>query len=255
MIRFAWASLAMAIALTAWSVGGAQELADGVRPLRVGTMADVPGLLPAGVLLLHDPSAIEGFLTDLDDHPPNWDRVHGPDVTDHDQRLSDLNGERDQRRKGRAALEQPVAFVWEGQLSSYDPPRAGFHVALGPMVLSTRWGLVRFKPAGLPGTMVAVAPPGARRDLRRRVEWGERLAVLIVFTGRLVSEESIIYDLSHEEPRQGMVMPVVRVERVEYLLVQTTGGGQAGLPGVFRAAEAGSAGVLEGKSEVAVAGS
>lgn len=38
-------------------------------------------------------------------------------------------------------------------------------------------------------------------------------------TGRLVPEESLIYDFAHEEPGRGMVMPVVRLERVDYLLI------------------------------------
>jgi hypothetical protein len=42
----------------------------------------------------------------------------------------------------------------------------------------------------------------------------------VAMTGRLVPEESIIYDFAHEEPRLGIVMPVVRVERLDYVLVR-----------------------------------
>jgi hypothetical protein len=40
----------------------------------------------------------------------------------------------------------------------------------------------------------------------------------VAITGRLLPEESIIYDFAHDEPGQGMVMPVVRVEKIDYLL-------------------------------------
>jgi hypothetical protein len=40
----------------------------------------------------------------------------------------------------------------------------------------------------------------------------------VLITGRLLPEESIIYDFAHDEPGQGMVMPVVRVDGLIYLL-------------------------------------
>ena len=41
----------------------------------------------------------------------------------------------------------------------------------------------------------------------------------VVMTGRLIPDESIIYDFSHEEEGQGVIMPVVRIEQVDYVLV------------------------------------
>ena len=38
--------------------------------------------------------------------------------------------------------------------------------------------------------------------------------------GRLIPEESLVYDFSHDEEGLGLIMPVVRIERVEYLLVR-----------------------------------
>jgi hypothetical protein len=38
-------------------------------------------------------------------------------------------------------------------------------------------------------------------------------------TGHLIPEESVIYDFSHEEEGQGLIMPVVRVEHVQYFLI------------------------------------
>jgi hypothetical protein len=37
-------------------------------------------------------------------------------------------------------------------------------------------------------------------------------------TGRLVPNEALIYDFAHEDPGQGMIMPLVRVERIDYLV-------------------------------------
>jgi hypothetical protein len=33
-----------------------------------------------------------------------------------------------------------------------------------------------------------------------------------------VPNEALIYDFAHEDPGQGMVMPMVRVERIDYLV-------------------------------------
>ena len=38
--------------------------------------------------------------------------------------------------------------------------------------------------------------------------------------GRLIPEESLVSDFSHDEEGLGLIMPVVRIERVEYLLVR-----------------------------------
>jgi hypothetical protein len=37
-------------------------------------------------------------------------------------------------------------------------------------------------------------------------------------TGRLIKNEALIYDFAHEDPGQGMVMPMVRVEQIDYLI-------------------------------------
>jgi hypothetical protein len=42
----------------------------------------------------------------------------------------------------------------------------------------------------------------------------------VLITGRLLPEESIIYDFAHDEPGHGMVMPVVRVEEIDCLFVE-----------------------------------
>jgi hypothetical protein len=43
------------------------------------------------------------------------------------------------------------------------------------------------------------------------------LAVIII--GKLVPEESIVYDFSHDQEGLGLIMPFVRVEEIRYVLV------------------------------------
>jgi hypothetical protein len=38
-------------------------------------------------------------------------------------------------------------------------------------------------------------------------------------TGRLVPDESLVYDFSHDQEGRGLIMPFVRVEQVDFLKV------------------------------------
>lgn len=187
--------------------------------LLVVKMQDLQSFLPKGTRLLHDPVAIEKHLEALDGSPPNWAELHGKDGARHDEMLFALNRERDRLRAGRPALSERITFLWDGVLSSYDQDKAGFLVAVGPEVIVTRWGLVRFKPENLYAELMAVPPPDLKESLRARVARGENVKVLVAMTGRLVPDEALIYDFAHEEPGQGMVMPMVRVERIDYLML------------------------------------
>jgi hypothetical protein len=185
----------------------------------IAQMQDLQSFLPKGTHLLHDHVAIEKFLEALDGSPPNWAELHGKDGARHDEMLFALNRERDRLRAGRPALSEQITFLWDGVLSSYNPDKAGFRVAVGPEVISTNWGLVRFKPESLYAELVAIPPPDLREPLRARVARGESVKVIVAMTGRLVPDEALIYDFAHEEPGQGMVMPMVRVERIDYLML------------------------------------
>jgi len=85
-------------------------------------------------------------------------------------------------------------------------------------MIFTRWGQVRFKPESLPSELLAVPPPDLKESLRARVARGENVKVLVAMTGGLVQNEALIYDFAHEDPGQGMIMPMVRVERIDYFL-------------------------------------
>ena len=193
---------------------------QGTRPLRTVPLSNVRSLLPQDTHVLIDAPAIESFLDALDQSPPEWRILYGQGHhdPDYDERLLVFNRARDDRRAGREPLRWRVAFVWTGQLTSYDPKSASFRVAIGPSFTLTRWGLVRFKPDDLPGNLLAVPNPKQRETLRRKFEQGQTIDILVVMSGRLIPEESIIYDFSHDEEGVGVVMPVVRIEQLDYLL-------------------------------------
>lgn len=190
--------------------------ADGLRPLF--THALLTSILPEDVRFLDDADTIERFLESLDGKPPNWKTVYGDHGQSHDESLFALNRERDALREGHEGLTTRLTFIWSGELSAYDSESGGYRVAIGPKLIPTRWGVVRFKPNNLPSNLVAVPSPALADSLRIRISRGERIEIDVAITGRLLPEESIIYDFAHDEPGQGMVMPVVRVERVDYLL-------------------------------------
>ena len=141
----------------------------------------------------------------------------GTTIPSHDERLFALNRERDAQREGKAPLQWLVTFVWLGELSRFDDQIGGFPVALGPKFNQTGWGEVRFKHEDLPATLVALAGEGTAR-LKERLHRGERVDVDVLLTGRLIQEESLVYDFSHEEEGRGLIMPVVRIEAVEFVL-------------------------------------
>ena len=212
------------VLLTAGSVGeGWAEEVNGTKPLLAITRQNLADSLPSDYHILSEPAPIEQWLDALDGAPPDWKLVYGQGHHDpgHDERLFVLNRERDARREGKAALQWPVVFFWSGELSRYDSTMEGFRIAMGPILTPTRWGVVRFKAEDLPGNLVAV-PDAAQRDrLRKQVEAGQKIDIDIAMIGRLIPEESLVYDFSHEEEGVGLIMPVVRIERIEYLLARS----------------------------------
>ncbi len=204
--------------VTTWA-----EEAPGVRPLH-SRMAAALASLPAQTHLLLDQKSIEQFLVELDGAPPDWARVYGQGdhASSHDERLFALNRERDARREGKAPLQWLIAFVWLGELSEFDEQKGGFHVVLGPKFNQTTWGEVRFKHEDLPSTLIALAGEETA-GLKARLQQGNVVRVAVLMTGRLIPEESLIYDFSHETEGRGLIMPVVRVESVDFVL---EGGGE-----------------------------
>jgi hypothetical protein len=214
--------MALCFFILAWASEGGGEEVNVRGPLHVLSHEGLRAILPQDTHLLLDTVSIEQFLDELDGSPPDWATVYGHGHHDpgHDDRLFALNRKRDAQREGRPALSWLVTFVWLGELSSYNPDLGGFSVALGPKFTATRWGIVRFKPEEVPGNLVVVADARQRERLQRELEQRRHLDIEVVMTGRLVPEESLVYDFSHDEEGRGLIMPFVRVEEVNFLLPQ-----------------------------------
>lgn len=191
----------------------------GIKPLHDLPLSQVQRVLPPHTHLLTDAYTIEQFLRDLDGAPPDWVTLHGHGHEDptHDERLFNLNRERDAKREGHAVLKYVIAFTWSGVLSTYDADSGGFHVVLGPRFTETSWGLVRFKYEDLFGNLIAIPPAAHSKTLQDTIKQGRSPDIDVVMVGTLVPEESIVYDFSHDEEGRGVVMPVVRVQDVIYL--------------------------------------
>ena len=209
------------LVLTVGSLGeGWAEDAIGARPLLTIAYKDLHSILPPDCRILIDPHSIEQFLDALDKNPPDWGLVygHGHHDPDHDERLFTLNRERDAKRAGNSALTQLITFIWFGELSRYDAEAGGFRVVVGPKHTPTRWGVVRFKYEDLQGELVAKASATLRGKLEQRIARGETVDITVAMTGRLIPEESVVYDFSHDQEGLGVIMPIVKVERLDYLL-------------------------------------
>lgn len=58
-------------------------------------------------------------------------------------------------------------------------------------------GEIRFKHEDLPAILIASAGE-ATADLKARLQRGERIDIDVLMCGRLVSDESLVYDFSHD---------------------------------------------------------
>jgi hypothetical protein len=218
-MRALWVIIVLFLTVGSVREGWAED-ALGTRPLLTIAPKDLHTILPPDCHILINPHSIEQFLDALDGTPPDWGLVygHGHRDPDHDQRLFTLNWERDAKRAGNPALTQLITFVWFGELSRYDAEAGGFRVALGPKLTPTRWGVVRFKYENLPGELLAKASATMRSELEQRLAQGESVDITVAMTGRLIPDESVMYDFSHDQEGLGVIMPVVKIERLDYLL-------------------------------------
>lgn len=190
----------------------------GIAPLLLGPELPLQSLLPPGVRPLFTHQEQVAFLTELEGHSPVWEVLHDEPGEEHGTRLFVLNRERDEAREGHALLNQRLAFLWSGVLRAFVPEHKGYRIALGPELTTTDWGIVRFKPVGLPDEMIAVPPPEVLPTLQRQIDEGKPVEIGILFTGRLIPDESIIYAFSHDGTEEGMIMPVVHIDGLQYFL-------------------------------------
>ena len=192
------------------------------RPLRTSSLLQLDQLFSSGTHLLVTQAAIESFLAAMEGTPPDWATVygHGHHDPDHDDRLFNLNRERDAAREGNPILTWRIAFMWTGEVSHFDADTRSYSVAVGPELTPTSWGLVRFKPEEFPSNL-RVRPDKHLADwIDRSLRRHESVQVFIVMAGTLIPTESIIYDFSHDAEGVGLIMPVVKVEQVEVVLVK-----------------------------------
>ena len=193
------------------------EPPSGVKTLHTWSRSDGRSLIrDRSIRPLLTAEEQEAYLAELEKQPPRWETLHDPPGEEHGTRLFELNRQRDAQRESHPLLAQRIAFWWGAELGEYLPDRQGFKLAIGPELTQTSWGIVRFKPIGLPNEMIALPSTDIVSSLRTRLSTGEKVQVGILFSGRLVPWESIIYGFSHDGLGQGMVMPVVEIDQVQY---------------------------------------
>jgi len=200
-------------------VNGQSPVANGIRPLIPLQHQPVHQLIPLNIRPLLLPQEQEQFLQELEGLPPDWHSLQNPDQKEQSERLFQLNRERDESRLvHQDLLQQPIAFLWSGILRHYLPEYQGFSVALGPELSSTSWGIIRFKPMGIPDYLVALPSFESASQLLARQQQGEQIEIGIIFIGTLVTDESLIYSFSHDGKEEGMILPVVQIQDLRYFL-------------------------------------
>lgn len=205
-------------------VSGKPPMATGIQPLIQLKHQSLHKLIPGNIRPLLLPEEQEQFLQELEGHPPDWPALQNLDHTEQSERLFQLNRARDEARLiHRNILQQPIAFLWSGLLRTFMPEYQGFSVALGPELTSTSWGIVRFKPMGLPDYLVAIPSFESVEHIRIQQQKGEQIAIGVLFFGTLVADESLIYGFSHDQKEDGMILPVVQIEDVRYFLYPPNG--------------------------------
>ncbi len=196
------------------------EPPSGVAVLRSSSSTMLNTVVPANTRPLVTPIEQETFLMELEGTPPKWDTLHNQPGEEHGERLFALNRSHDEKRIDHPLLKQRLAFLWSGILRNFDSEHQGYTVAMGPELTPTTWGIIRFKPVGLPNYMIAIPSKNLLPRLKTKVSTGEQVEISILFIGTLVPNESIMYGFSHDIQEKGMIMPFVQIEEVQYHLLK-----------------------------------
>lgn len=194
------------------------ELPDGVKPLLSTEGKPLKTFVPEGIIFLNDAETLDLFLKKVEGQPPDWKFLFGSSVDERYDRLFDEMEKRDAARVGNPTANQSVAFLWDGDLTSYRPQHKGFGVAIGPRQLPSPWGIVRFKIANQPSEMVAVPSSNLLPILEKKRSASEPVEITILFVGKLIPEESLMYDFSTAKEGEGMILPVVNLTEIYYFL-------------------------------------
>ena len=194
-----------------------QEPPEGIRPLIV-LERPIHTVIPSGVMFLNEPKITEQFLTQVEGHPPDWKYLFGNNVDERYDRLFDESEKRDALRIGNPNLDQPIAFLWDGFLTSVRDDKPGFAVSIGPRQIQTSWGIVRFKLANEPLEMTAMPSSELLENLKQKRSRKEKVEILILYRGKLIPEESFMYDFSTIKEGEGMILPIVELTQIDYIL-------------------------------------
>ncbi len=196
------------------------DLPEGVRPLIITQDNSLASHVSSGVLFLNEPSILEEFFEQLEGASPNWKYLYGSNVDERYDRLFEEMEKRNEARIGHVLLNQPIAFVWYGNLTSYRPEHKGFGVAIGPMKIQTNWGIIRFKIANAPFEMVAVPSAYHLKAFQDKRAKGEEIDIQIIYSGSLMEAESVLFDFSTEKEGEGMILPIVMLDQVDFMLIE-----------------------------------
>lgn len=194
-----------------------QEAPEGIRPLIV-LEKSINAAIPGSVTFLDSSQSAEDFLAQLEGYPPDWKYLFGNNVDERYDRLFDESEKRDARREGNPLLDQPIAFLWDGFLTSVRDDKPGFAVSIGPKQIQTSWGIVRFKIAYLPLEMTAMPSTEIFDAIKQKRARKEEVEIQILFQGKLIPEESLMYDFSTKKAGEGMILPIVELTQVDYFL-------------------------------------
>lgn len=191
----------------------------GGQPLQLLKGNSPHSLVPSSIRPLLTAPELETYLRELEGQPPPWDQLASHDMTEQSERLFQFNRHRDAIRENHPALlQQSVAFVWSGELRHFHEEQQGYTIALGPDIIQTDWGLVRFKPRDIPENMMAGIPADGKEEILETLNSRKTREIGILFIGRLTESESIMYAFSHDGDHAGMILPFVNITDLKYFL-------------------------------------
>lgn len=201
------------------SFASSSETSIGIQPLQDLKGNSPHSIVPASIRPLITAPELEIYLRQLEGTPPPWDQLSSHDMTEQSERLFQFNRNRDEIRENNLdILQQPIAFVWGGELRHFNEEHQGYTIALGPEIIHTEWGLVRFKPRDIPNNMMARIPAEMKSEVFHKANSPATKEIGVLFIGTLTESESVIYAFSHDGDHDGMILPVVNITELRYYL-------------------------------------
>ena len=66
--------------------------------------------------------------------------------------------------------------------------------------------------------MTAIPSPEVIEEIKKKGSRKEQVEIVILNRGKLVSEESLMYDFSTKKEGEGMILPIVELIQIDYFL-------------------------------------